>query len=56
LIFLRLGDLKLHDLANLWCLKLAMTQYNFQEYQIWRHFVTSSNYDVTKISIFKSPP
>jgi len=36
--FLRLGDPKLRDLANLWF--LGLTNYyvlKLQEYQLWRH-------------------
>jgi len=36
--FLRLGDPKLSDLANLWSYKCIMTEQNFNNIQLWRHF------------------
>jgi len=34
--FLRLGDPKLRDLANLWSYKLIMNVIKLQKYHLWR--------------------
>jgi len=33
-----IGDLKMRDLAKLWCFKLIMAKLNFWKNQLWCHF------------------
>jgi len=49
-----IGDLKLRDLAKLWCFKLIMAKSNFWIFQ-WRHHNYVTKITSQKISIWLLP-